>query len=93
MALAAFGLGFKKLIWPCRLRPDPFHLIQEAHQLSRRLESRAYRPIEVAERARRAEWEKQAPKRRQGRPMEVKTERSLAGIKEALTLYPSFLTG
>ena len=64
------------------LRPDLFHLIREAHRVTRRLESRAYRAIETAERARRADQEEQTPKRRQGRPLQVKIGRSQAEAQE-----------
>lgn len=64
------------------LRPDLFHLIREAHRVTRRLESRAYRALEVAERARRAEQGKQTPNRRQGRPLPVKIERPQAEAQE-----------
>jgi hypothetical protein len=53
------------------LRPDLFHLTQDAHKIARRLERAAYGAIKTAERARRAERERQAPKRRPGRPLEV----------------------
>lgn len=46
------------------LRPDLFHLIRDAHKITQRLERGAYGAIETAERARRAERERQAPKRR-----------------------------
>jgi nucleotide-binding universal stress UspA family protein len=60
------------------LRPDLFHLLQEGYRLSRRLEARAYRALETAERARRAEEEAQAPKRRRGRPLKVNVSRAEA---------------
>lgn len=64
------------------LRPDLFHLIREAHRVTRRLESRAYRAIETAERARRAAQEKQAPKRRRGAPLKVKVALPQAQAEE-----------
>lgn len=54
------------------LRPDLFHLMQDAHRLTRRLEAAAYRAIDTAERARRAELEAQGLIRRRGRPLKVK---------------------
>lgn len=71
------------------LRPDLFHLLREAHRLTQRLEREAYRAIEVAERARRAEREAQAAKRRRGKPLKVRVSRELAERqeKQALTLY------
>lgn len=68
------------------LRPDLFHLLREAHRLTRRLEREAYGAIEVAERARRAEREAQAPKRRRGKPLQVKVPRQQAEAKEERTM-------
>lgn len=64
------------------LRPDLFHLIREGHRLTRRLETQAYRAIKAAERARRAEQEAQALKRRPGRPLTVKVPCSEAEAQE-----------
>jgi hypothetical protein len=64
------------------LRPDLFHLLQEAHKLSQRLERAAYRAIKVAERVRRAEQEHQAPKRRPGRPLKVDVSLAQASAEE-----------
>jgi len=58
------------------LRPDLFHLLQEAHPITRRLERDAYQAIETVERVRRAEQEALAKQRRRGRPLKV--DRSLA---------------
>ena len=71
------------------LRPDLFHLLREAHQVSRKLEREAYQAIETAERARRAEREAQAPKRRRGRPLKVKVPRAQAEAQEqqAIAIY------
>jgi len=71
------------------LRPDLFHLLGEAQRLTQRLEREAYRAIEVAERARRAEREAQAAKRRRGKPLKVTVSREPAERqeKQAITLY------
>jgi len=74
------GVELAELAVP--LRPDLFHLLREAHQLSQRLESAAYRAIKAAERVRRAERERQAPKRRPGRPLKVKTSLAEAEAEE-----------
>lgn len=58
------------------LRPDLFHLLQEAHPITRRLERDAYQAIETVERVRRAQQEALAHHRRRGRPLKV--DRSLA---------------
>jgi hypothetical protein len=50
-------------------RPDWFHLLQKGHMISGRLEEQAYAALSVAEKARRAEQEAQAAKRRKGRPL------------------------
>ena len=65
------------------LRPDLFHLLQEAQRLTQRLERRAYKAMETAERARRAEREARAPKRRRGRPLKVRVPLPQAEAEEA----------
>jgi hypothetical protein len=71
------------------LRPDLFHLLQAASTLTRRLERAAYRAIEQAERARRAETEAHTPTRRRGAPLKVPVPREEAEAQEAqaLTTY------
>lgn len=64
------GVREAKLTLP--LRPDLFHLLQEAYRLSRRLEGAAYRAIATAERAQRAEWQAQGLLRRRGRRLTCK---------------------
>jgi hypothetical protein len=64
------------------LRPDLFHLLRAGHRISRRLEARAYRAMEIAERAKQATEEAQAPKRRQGRPLKVKVSLPEAQAQE-----------
>jgi hypothetical protein len=54
------------------LRPDLFHLIRDAHHVHQRLEKRAYAAMALAERARKAEQERNLPKRRKGAPLKVK---------------------
>jgi hypothetical protein len=48
------------------LRPDLFHLLREAGRVGQRLERQAYQAMHLAERARRAAHEVQAPHRRRG---------------------------
>jgi hypothetical protein len=74
------GVEEAKLAIP--LIPDRFHLLQEGHRLGRRLETAAYRAIETAERARRAEAEALTPKRRRGRRLVVKVGRHEAEEEE-----------
>jgi hypothetical protein len=68
------------------LRPDLFHLMREAQRLARRLESQACSAIKVAERARRAEREAQAPKRRRGRSLKIIVPRGQAEAQECQTI-------
>lgn len=75
------------------LRPDLFHLLRESNVLVRRLEKKAYKAIQQADKARRAEEESQLPKRRQGRPLKV--QRSLAEAEsyqqQAINRYDWFI--
>ena len=64
--------GVKQAQLAIPLRSDLFHLIREAHKITKKLEREGYRAIEVAEHARRAEREAKAPKRRRGRPLKVR---------------------
>lgn len=75
-------LGVQEAQLTMPLRPDLFHLLREAHRLGQRLERAAYRAIEIADRARRAEQEAQAPKRRRGRRLKVKVPRPQAEAQE-----------
>jgi hypothetical protein len=54
------------------LRPDLFHILQEAHRLTRRLEGAACKAIETTERARRADLEARGILRRRGRRLKIK---------------------
>lgn len=65
------------------LRPDLFHLLQEAHRLTHRLERQAYQAIETAERARRATQEAQGLRRRRGPRRKVKLPLPQAADAEA----------
>ncbi len=64
------------------LRPDLFHIMQDAHRLTRRLESAAYKAIETAERARRADLEARGIIRRRGRRLKIKVPLPQAKIEE-----------
>jgi hypothetical protein len=74
------------------LRPDLFHLIAEAHRVSRRLEKCAYHALETAERARRAQQEAAAAQRRRGRPLQVKVPlaQAAAAAEQAITSYDAW---
>jgi hypothetical protein len=65
------------------LRPDLFHILQEAHRLTRRLEGAAYRAIDTAERARRADLEQRGLLRRRGPRLKIKIALPRAEVEEA----------
>jgi hypothetical protein len=64
--------GLKEAGLAIPLRPDLFHLLQDAHRLTRRLEAAAYKALETAERARRADLEARGLIRRRGRRLKLK---------------------
>ncbi len=51
------------------LRPDLFHLLQDAHRRTRRLETAAYQALATTERAQRAALQARGLLRRRGRPL------------------------
>jgi hypothetical protein len=65
------------------LRPDLFHILQEAHRLTRRLESMAYKALENAERARQHDLQMRGIIRRRGRHLKIKVPLPQAEIEEA----------
>lgn len=65
------------------LRPDLFHLLRDAHRLTQRLEKAAYKAIQSAERARRAEDEARGIVRRRGPRLKVKIPLPQAEAQEA----------
>jgi hypothetical protein len=65
------------------LRPDLFHILQDAYRLTRRLESVAYKAIEAAERARRADLEARGIIRRPGPHLKIKVPLPQAEVEEA----------
>jgi hypothetical protein len=75
------GVREAKLAIP--LRPDLFHILQDAHRLTQRLERAAYKAIETAERARRAGLETQGITRRRGRRLKIKVPLPQAEVEEA----------
>jgi len=74
--------GVKEACPMIPLRPDLFHLIREAYRVTQRLEKRAYRAINTADRARKAQREQNMPKRRRGAPLKVKVELPQAETEE-----------
>jgi hypothetical protein len=75
--------GVKEAELAIPLRPDLFHILQDAHRLTRRLEGAAYKAIENAERARRADLEARGVIRRRGRRLKVKVSLPQAETEEA----------
>ena len=84
------GVREAKLSLP--LRPDLFHLLQEAYRLTRRLEGAAYRAIDTAERARRAELQAQGLIRRRGRRLTSKVPWAQAQVEatQAIATYDTW---
>lgn len=78
--------GVKAVSFMIPLRPDLFHLIREAHRTTQRLEKAAYRAIENAERAKRAQQEQELPRRRRGAPLKVKVALPQALAEEQQTI-------
>jgi hypothetical protein len=75
--------GVKEAQLAIPLRPDLFHILQGAYRLTRRLEGAAYRAIETAERARRADLEARGTIRRRGPRLKIKVPLPQAEIEEA----------
>jgi hypothetical protein len=74
--------GVKEAQLAIPLRPDLFHILQDAHRLTRRLEGAAYQAMETAERARRADLEARGIIRRRGRRLKIKVPLPQAEIEE-----------
>jgi hypothetical protein len=68
------------------LRPDLFHILQDAHRLTRRLGSAAYKAIETTARARRADLEARGLIRRRGRRLKIKVRLPQAEVEETRAL-------
>jgi hypothetical protein len=75
------GVREAELVIP--LRPDLFHILRDAHRLTQRLERAAYKAIETAERARRADLEARGIIHRRGRRLKIKVPLPQAEIEEA----------
>ena len=75
------------------LRPDLFHLLDDAWRVGQRLERQAYQAMQVAERARRADQEAQAAQRRRGPRLKVSVPLAEAAAQEAqaITTYDLFV--
>ena len=66
--------------WELSIQPDLFHILQEAHPISQRLERLAYQAIAAADKSRQVAAVAQQPRRR-GRPVEA--DLPLAEAEEA----------
>jgi hypothetical protein len=75
--------GVKEAELAIPLRPDLFHILQDAHRLTRRLEGVAYKAIEATERARRADLEARGVVRRRGPRLKIKVPLPQAEAEEA----------
>lgn len=73
--------GVKEAELAIPLRPDLFHILQDAHRLTRRLEGAAYKAIETAERARRADLEARGVIHRRGPRLKIKVPLPQAEIE------------
>ena len=78
--------GVKEAGLSIPLRPDLFHILQDAHRLTRRLEGTAYKAIENAERARRADLEARGIIRRRGPRLKIKVPLPQAQVEEAKSI-------
>jgi hypothetical protein len=78
------GVAAAQLAVP--LRPDLFHLLREAGRLGQRLERQAYQAMYLAERARRAAHEAQAPQRRRGPRLKLAVPLAEAVTQENQTI-------
>ena len=68
------------------LRPDLFHLLDDAWRVGQRLERQAYQAMQLAERARRADQEAHAAHRRRGPHLKVSVPLAEAAAQEAQTI-------
>ena len=68
------------------LRPDLFHLLDDAWRVGQRLERQAYQAMQLAERARRADQEAHAATRRRGPHLKVSVPLAEAAAQEAQTI-------
>ncbi|MCX7789374.1 MAG: hypothetical protein N2378_01925 [Chloroflexaceae bacterium] len=75
------------------LRPDLFHLLDDAWRVGQRLERQAYQAMQLAERARRAAAEAQAAPRRRGPRLKVQVPlaEAIAQEAQAIQTYDLFV--
>jgi len=78
--------GLSATEWGIAVRPDLFHLLHEAHPISRRLERQAYQAIETADKSRLALAAAQQPRRQRGRPPQAKLSLPEAEAQESAAI-------
>jgi len=78
--------GLSATEWGLVIRPDLFHLLHEAHPISKRLERAAYQAIETADRSRVVAAAAQQPRRKRGRPIQAKLSVSAAEEMETTSI-------
>jgi hypothetical protein len=78
--------GVKEAGLAIPLRPDLFHILQDAHRLTRRLEGAAYKAIGNAERAHRADLEARGIIRRRGRRLKIQVPLPQAKSEETKSI-------
>lgn len=78
--------GLSATGWGLVIRPDLFHLLHEAHPISKRLEREAYQAIETADQSRLVATAAQQPRRKRGRPLQAKLSVPEAEEMEAITI-------
>jgi len=98
LELAAQGIAFQDVVadgargiaaglaatgWELSIQPDLFHLLQEAHPISRRLERSAYQAIVQADKSRQVAAAAQQSQPRRGRPVQAKLPLTEAELQEA----------
>lgn len=78
--------GLSATEWGLVIRPDLFHLLHEAHPISKRLEREAYQAIETADRSRLVATAAHQPRHKRGRPIQAKLSVSEAEEMETTTI-------
>lgn len=68
--------------WEMTIQPDLFHILQEAHPISRRLERVAYQAVATADKSRQAAAARKQSQRRRGRPVQAKLPLAEAQAQE-----------
>lgn len=78
--------GLAATEWGLVIRPDLFHLLHEAHPISKRLERAAYQAIETADQSRLVVAAVRQPRRKRGRPVQAKLSVPEAEEMETTTI-------